>query len=280
MEPSLPRHICGSTPMIRSLLRRVTPLRRAYRFVSAALRTPREFRRAWDYAFERPHLDAAHRRAAVRIAALAKVSPRGAEDEAAWRNAAAPWAQRNADERASAARRNAFVELLASFSPGHVLEVGCNYGANLQRLRSRSPEALIVGVDVGIEALQRAGAEIRRSLACASAYALPFPDGAFDVAFTMCLLMHLPERDASRGLAELVRVARRYVVLVEYADAAVSRGAEHMGLDFRIYNHDYHAMLRLVGGADLLSMRPTQAADPAGRLMTIVLRCAGSDAAR
>jgi Methyltransferase domain len=46
---------------------------------------------------------------------------------------------------------------------------------------------------------------------CAYAEALPFPDGAFDVAMAVLTVHHW--RDRSLGLSELVRVSRRQVVV-------------------------------------------------------------------
>jgi SAM-dependent methyltransferase len=50
----------------------------------------------------------------------------------------------------------------------------------------------------------------------ASAEALPFPDGSFDAAMAILSDHHWPERE--RGLAELRRVARKRVVVLQHGD--------------------------------------------------------------
>jgi ubiquinone/menaquinone biosynthesis C-methylase UbiE len=67
-------------------------------------------------------------------------------------------------------------------------------------------------------AVHPALAEIGRlTLAVADGRALPFPDGAFDVAHTSMVLHHLSADDAAGFLAELRRVARVGVVVNDLA---------------------------------------------------------------
>jgi len=98
-----------------------------------------------------------------------------------------------------------------------VLEVGCNVGANLVHIVDHVPPADAWGVDVNLDAL----AHIRSRLPeVNSGYAvarnLPFRDGWFDLTFTVAVLIHVPEDAFALAVGELVRCARRHVLVVEY----------------------------------------------------------------
>jgi SAM-dependent methyltransferase len=87
-----------------------------------------------------------------------------------------------------------------------VLDVGCGPGALSAAAAARGAD--VVGVDLAEGML----AEARRrhpsvEFTCADAEALPFADGAFDVALGAFLVNHLP--DAETAIAEMQRVASR-----------------------------------------------------------------------
>jgi SAM-dependent methyltransferase len=117
------------------------------------------------------------------------------------------------------------IEVLA---PGHssidVLDVGTG-GADIplaliDRGRARGRLVRVTGIDNRPEVLEAAALADRRVMATgelvlhvADGHALPFPDGAFEVAHSSLVMHHL-EPDAARALlAEMARVARRGVVV-------------------------------------------------------------------
>src|SRR5262245_34498274 len=104
--------------------------------------------------------------------------------------------QRTADEAA------AF--LLPALAAGmRVLDGGCGPGSITRGLAERVAPGEVVGVDLSRETLEsaRRDAAARRLTNLryeeASVYALPFPDGSFDVAYAHQVLQHLRERDAA-----------------------------------------------------------------------------------
>jgi SAM-dependent methyltransferase len=95
-----------------------------------------------------------------------------------------------------------------------VLDIGCGPGAYHPFVRARGGEPLGVDLSEGMVAEAGGGA-------VASAQALPFGPGRFDVVLAAHMLYHLP--DMGVGLTELCRVARPGgVVLV------VTNGADHV----------------------------------------------------
>jgi SAM-dependent methyltransferase len=117
---------------------------------------------------------------------------------------------RVADPLASRARerRHAIYRDVLSPQPGEtIIDIGCGPAGG--GLAAMEPEARITGVDT----VNRPGyAEGTRSFVEADARALPFADGAFDVAYSNSVIEHLDPEDRERFASEVRRVAGRYLV--------------------------------------------------------------------
>jgi arsenite methyltransferase len=102
---------------------------------------------------------------------------------------------------------------LAGITRGtRVVDVACGTGTTA-RLLARELGAETVGVDLGVEAIERAtrlaraaGLAGRARFVHGDAEALPLADASFDVALSECSLCTFP--DKQRAIAELVRVLR------------------------------------------------------------------------
>ena len=105
--------------------------------------------------------------------------------------------------------------------PLRILDVGCGTGEITSRLAGLYPEASLVGVDLIEEHLavarkRSAAAGGRVRFQTADAFALPFPDAAFDLVVCRHMLQAVPRPEAA--MAEMVRVCRpggRLHLLVE-----------------------------------------------------------------
>jgi hypothetical protein len=100
----------------------------------------------------------------------------------------------------------------------------------------------VAGVDVNEGALAIAreripGADLR----LAPADALPFGDGAFELVFTMTVLIHLPARVLPAAMREVVRTSSRYVLCGEYhADEPTE--VHYRGHDGALFKRDWGAL--------------------------------------
>jgi pseudaminic acid biosynthesis-associated methylase len=141
-------------------------------------------------------------------------------------------------------RLPAFQEMVGGLGIERMLEVGCNRGHNLVALRQiLGAGADICGVEPNSYALDLArSAEPAARVVQGSAFDLPFEDGYFDLVMTAGVLIHLDPRDLPRGLAEIYRVSRRYILAIEYyaeKDTEIPyRGQEGL-LWKRDYRRDY-----------------------------------------
>lgn len=127
------------------------------------------------------------------------------------------------------------VELVERYGRGKdVLEAGCGTGLLLARVARFARSA--AGVDISAGMLARA-AERGLRVAQGSLTALPYPDDAFDVVYSVKVLPHI--EDIQTALAEMARVTRpggvvlaefynprslRYLVKVLKPPSAISEG--------------------------------------------------------
>ncbi|HVL30177.1 MAG TPA: class I SAM-dependent methyltransferase [Sphingomicrobium sp.] len=170
------------------------------------------------------------------------------------RPAAWSWNERRlALDGMAAARLRAplLAAVIDRLAPKTVLEVGCGNGINLFSLAGHFPEVAFTGIDVvpnGIDVARKlqSGVEMPPQLAdyiplevadpaafkridfvTGGATALPFADGAFDLVFTVLTVEQL-ERVRDQALAEIARIARGHVLMLEPFRDANRRGLRRL----------------------------------------------------
>lgn len=95
-----------------------------------------------------------------------------------------------------------------------VLEVAVGTGLAFEKILAMNPSGRVEGIDLTEAMLRRAESRAAASghpnyrLAVGDAYALPFPDDAFDLLVNNYMFDLLPERDFGRVLGEFRRVLR------------------------------------------------------------------------
>ena len=114
-------------------------------------------------------------------------------------------------------RRRFWLATLEEFPASRVLEVGCNLGANLRWIERAGGPGAVCGVDVNLHALGRLGRAVPAARpVAATALGLPFRERAFDLVFTVGVLIHQPPAALPAVMAEIVRCSRRFVLCGEY----------------------------------------------------------------
>ncbi len=115
------------------------------------------------------------------------------------------------------------------------LDVGCGIGRLLSRLER---SFFCAGVDISFEALKRSS--VKNLCTQGLIQSLPFPSGAFDAVVCTEVLEHIPEDLFPAAIAELRRVARKYILVSipnreNLLEKTVSCHA--CGLTFHRYGH-------------------------------------------
>jgi pseudaminic acid biosynthesis-associated methylase len=141
-------------------------------------------------------------------------------------------------------RRHFWRATLDEFPAARVLEVGCNLGANLRWIASGEAAGTICGVDVNLQALDRLRrAAPRARPVAATALGLPFADRAFDLVFTVGVLIHQPPAALAGVMAEIVRCSRRFVLCGEYY-AAEPTEIPYRGQTGALFKRDFGGLYR------------------------------------
>ncbi len=133
------------------------------------------------------------------------------------------YSERNTDDRGRMAQRLAFwAKVLGRIQDktalGKILEVGCNIGLNIECLKM-----LVDAEYFAVEPNDKARATVQRNGTLDAAHvldgssrALPFADGAFGLAFTVGVLIHVAPGDLEASLREIHRVSGGYILCCEY----------------------------------------------------------------
>lgn len=102
--------------------------------------------------------------------------------------------------------------------PRSILECGCNVGLNLRALRSLTDAELfaIEPNSAARERVLRDGVLDAEHLVGATTTSLPHADASIDLVFTCGVLIHVPPEDLAASMKEVHRVARKYVLAIEY----------------------------------------------------------------
>jgi len=116
--------------------------------------------------------------------------------------------------------KKAFRRMLDGLHIGSILEVGSNIGLNLLFIDTLFKSAVkLYAVEPNSEAFDRLISQTHFRLAKAwncDAFQLPLGDASVDLVFTAGVLIHIAPDDLARAIDEVVRVARKYVLCIEY----------------------------------------------------------------
>jgi len=110
------------------------------------------------------------------------------------------------------------LEKVEALRPKTVLEIGCGFGRNLKFLLEHlSYPVAMVGFDISESMIRKAKRNLnnRVLLGCADINALPFCEESYDLVFTHATLMHVSEQDIKNAIHQIIRVTKRYLVIIE-----------------------------------------------------------------
>ncbi len=94
-----------------------------------------------------------------------------------------------------------------------VLDAGCGTGRLTRAVKAGQPTAEVIGLDadpriLSIARQKAAQDELDVKFFEGSIESMPFPDGSFDLVFSVLVLHHLPEEIKAKGCREMFRVLR------------------------------------------------------------------------
>ena len=116
--------------------------------------------------------------------------------------------------------RKVIIEELEKLQPfKSVLEIGCNIGPNLLRIRDIFPKVKLAGVDINETAIAE-GKKILKNvdLKVADIDELPFKKRSFDIVLADAVLIYVGPDKINKVISEMKRVSKKGIVLVEWHD--------------------------------------------------------------
>ncbi len=120
-----------------------------------------------------------------------------------------------------------------------LVDIGCGNGAflhHLERASILSPPPRLFGLDRSATALS--ATLCAAPMATATAQALPFADGAVDLACALDVIEHLPFGMYETALDEIARVAARYILInVPYRERRLTLHCPNCGCGFNPHYH-------------------------------------------
>lgn len=116
--------------------------------------------------------------------------------------------------------KKAFRQMLGGLDIASILEVGSNIGLNLLFIDALFNSAVkLYAVEPNRKAFDRLISQTHFGLEKAwncDVFQLPLADCSIDLVFTSGVLIHIAPDDLGRATDEIVRVARKYVLCIEY----------------------------------------------------------------
>ena len=123
--------------------------------------------------------------------------------------------------------------------PESALEVGCNIGRNLVALRNFI--ANLHGIEpnrFSCETARNNEALSQATIQEGEGSALPYADNSIDLVFTSGVLIHVAPDNLGGVVDEIVRVARHYVVCIEYFSHEPTE-VEYHGMSGYLFKRDF-----------------------------------------
>lgn len=114
-------------------------------------------------------------------------------------------------ERLGGYFRETAEHIVEKFSPKTALDVGCAKGFLVKALSELDIKAR--GIDISEYAIENAHPDVRRMVKLGDVTKLPYKDAEFDVVTCFDVMEHIPTKDATKALKEMLRVAKKHIVV-------------------------------------------------------------------
>jgi ubiquinone/menaquinone biosynthesis C-methylase UbiE len=180
-------------------------------------------------------------------------------DERRWANRSTEAIQKEDLINLNHPHRQFLIERIGAFQPvSGVLEIGCGYGPNLYWLAKKFPKIEITGIDINHLAIEEGQKFLKQegisniALKAIKADNLDiFGDKTFDIVLTDALLMFIGPDKIKTVTSEMLRVARRALVFMEWHEANQQKDLNGSGLyHLGCWKRNYVNLLKQFGLED------------------------------
>ncbi len=140
-------------------------------------------------------------------------------------------------------------EIEGLFPFDSILEIGCNCGPNLYLIAKKFPKTKIRGIDINSEAIRIGNKLMKKenisnvNLSVGEADNLKnFSDKSFDIVFIDAVLAHVGPQKTKKIIREMLRIAKKALIFVEWHDERASDMGTRMGYSHR-WKRNYRLLL-------------------------------------
>lgn len=147
-------------------------------------------------------------------------------------------------------------EILRKIHFDSFLELGCSCGNRLFNIAREHEYAKIVGLDISPLAI-KIGREFLKKSRIDNVELIKkpierlgdFPEGSFDVVFSRATLIYISPRKIARVLSDIIRVSKKYIILMEMQGVDLSKDPDGTGFFCPPLNwkRDYVRLLKDLG---------------------------------
>jgi len=124
--------------------------------------------------------------------------------------------------------RKVVVDIVKSFNPESILELGCGWGNNLRNIKIAIPDIKAVGTDINLTRMQQGMSKIRGEnldvrMVEQNIKNIDYSPNSFDVVLTdaVLLMIELTEEELKKIFMNMKRIAKKAIVLVEWHDEEI-----------------------------------------------------------
>jgi len=156
------------------------------------------------------------------------------DDKKYWRDRIADWNQAYGTT-INHPHRNSLMEVLREIEFDSVLEIGCNIAPNLQRIKNEFKRIRLAGCDINEQSIISARKILpaEANLWVSEASELPFDDKSYDLVITDAILIYIDKKEIEKVRDEMLRVARKGIVMVEWQSNREDKIFGHWRRDYK-----------------------------------------------
>jgi len=144
-------------------------------------------------------------------------------DELYWKyrlNFEGDWKQGDYKDSVDHPHREEIIKILKSIPDifgKSILEIGCNSGPNLIKIKNNFPMGQLAGIDISERAIKEGQRLLPEAdLRVGTADKLPWSDKSFDIVLADAVLMYVGPDKIINTIGEMIRVAKDIIIIVDF----------------------------------------------------------------
>lgn len=137
---------------------------------------------------------------------------------------------------------DSIVYFVKNLQPKTTLEIGCNYGRELKFIEDYTK---VYGIDKDSSKIFQAKDYVKGEFKVGDASNLPYKSNRFDLCYSSGVFVHNPPEKIVNYINEMIRVSKKYVLIVEYIGSKLSQNTVG-NCKQNAWVHDYELLVSTI----------------------------------